>query len=111
MEQNLASPIAISEVAAQLGLSTRQFERLCGATSGLTPGALYRQLRLRYAEWLVENTSRSITDIALDAGFADASHFTRTFKAVFGLSPSKRRLQPHSTPGGERDSARTRVFR
>ena len=110
MEQNLASPIAISEVAAQLGLSTRQFERLCNGTVGLTPGALYRQLRLRYAEWLVENTSRSITDIALDAGFADASHFTRQFKACFGLSPSKRRLQPRCAPGGERDSARTRVF-
>ncbi len=110
MEQNLASPIAISKVAAQLGLSTRQFERLCTATVGLTPGALYRQLRLRYAEWLVENTSRSITEIALDAGFADASHFTRQFKACFGLSPSKRRLQPRGSPSDERDAARTRVF-
>jgi transcriptional regulator GlxA family with amidase domain len=110
MEQNLASPIAISAIAARLGLSTRQFERLCGATVGLSPGALYRQLRLRYAEWLVENTSRSITDIALDAGFADASHFTRQFKACFGASPSKRRLRPRSAPGDERDSARTRVF-
>jgi len=110
MEQNLASPIAISELAAQLGLSTRQFERLCSVTVGLTPGALYRQLRLRYAEWLVENTSRSIMDIALDAGFADASHFTRQFKACFGLSPSKRRLEPRSAAAGERDSAGTRVF-
>ena len=110
MEQHLASPIAISAVAAQIGLSTRQFERLCGATVGLTPGALYRQLRLRYAEWLVENTGRSITDIALDAGFADASHFTRQFKACFGVSPSKRRLQPRSASAGEGESARTRVF-
>ncbi len=110
MEQNLASPIAVSQVAAQVGLSTRQFERLCAATVGLTPGGLYRQLRLRYADWLVENTGRSITDIALDAGFADASHFTRQFKARFGLSPSQRRLQPASAPPGDRDSARTRVF-
>jgi transcriptional regulator GlxA family with amidase domain len=110
MEQNLANLIAISDIAAQLGLSTRQFERLCSATVGLTPGALYRQLRLRYAEWLVENTSRSMTDIALDAGFADASHFTRQFKACFGQSPSKRRLRPRAAPGGERESAGARVF-
>ncbi len=110
MEQNLASPIAISAVAAQLGLSTRQFERLCDAALGVTPGALYRQLRLRYADWLLENTSRSITDIALDAGFADASHFTRQFKACFGLSPSKRRLQPPTARAGDRDSAGGRVF-
>jgi transcriptional regulator GlxA family with amidase domain len=49
MEQALASPMAIAAVAAQIGLSTRQFERLCLAKVGLTPGALYRQLRLRYA--------------------------------------------------------------
>jgi len=110
MEQTLANPIAISDIAAQLGLSTRQFERLCNATLGLTPGALYRQLRLRFADWLVENTSRSITDIALDAGFADASHFSRQFKDCFGLSPSKRRLQPLPVGGSERDFARTRVF-
>jgi len=110
MEQNLANPMAISAIAGQLGLSTRQFERLCSATVGLTPGALYRQLRLRYADWLVENTSRSITDIALDAGFADASHFTRQFKDRFGVSPSKRRLAPTSFGNGERDVARTRVF-
>jgi transcriptional regulator GlxA family with amidase domain len=110
MEQNLSSPIAISEIAAQLGLSTRQFERLCHDSAGLSPGALYRRLRLRYAAWLVETTSRSIMDIALEAGFADASHFTRQFKACFGLPPSKRRLNNALAPVGERDSARTRVF-
>jgi transcriptional regulator GlxA family with amidase domain len=52
---------------------------------------LYRILRLRYARWLLENTTRSVTDIALDAGFSDCAHFSRQFKSLHGLSPSRAR--------------------
>jgi transcriptional regulator GlxA family with amidase domain len=110
MEQNLANPVSIAQLAEQLGLSARQFERLCQATVGESPGALYRTLRLRYAHWLVENTARSVTDIALDAGFADGSHFSRQFKERYGLSPSMRRRQPAPAPEAHRENARTRVF-
>ena len=58
------------------------------------PASLYRQLRMRYANWLIENTDRSVTDIAIEAGFADCAHFSRQFKDAYGLSPSTRRLQP-----------------
>ncbi|MBW4037039.1 MAG: helix-turn-helix domain-containing protein, partial [Proteobacteria bacterium] len=40
------------------------------------------------ARWLLETTTRSVTDIALDAGFSDCAHFSRQFKALHGLSPS-----------------------
>jgi transcriptional regulator GlxA family with amidase domain len=108
MEQNLANPVPIAVVAEQLGLSARQFERLCQSILGVSPGSLYRRLRLRYANWLVENTSRSVTDIALDAGFADGSHFSRQFKESYGLSPSMRRRTPSGVQ--DVDLASSRVY-
>jgi transcriptional regulator GlxA family with amidase domain len=108
MEQNLARPIAVAAVAAELGLSARQLERLCRQHVGIGPASLYRQLRMRYANWLIENTDRSVTDIANEAGFADCAHFSRQFKDTYGLSPSTRRLQPQRRIDG--DAARARVF-
>lgn len=108
MEQNLARPIAVAEVAAELGVSARQLERLCRKHAGTGPASLYRQLRMRYANWLIDNTDRSVTDIANEAGFADCAHFSRQFKDTYGLSPSTHRLRPQRRASG--DAAGARVF-
>jgi transcriptional regulator GlxA family with amidase domain len=91
MEQNLAQPLSIAHIADKLNLSTRQFERLCHATLGMSPASAYRRLRLRYAHWLIGNTDRSVTAIAHEAGFADCAHFSRQFKETYGASPSGQR--------------------
>jgi transcriptional regulator GlxA family with amidase domain len=91
MEQNLSSPLPVATIARNIGLSTRQLERLFDTALGKRPSDLYRTLRLRYARWLLENTTRSVTDIALDAGFSDCAHFSRQFKTLHGLSPSRAR--------------------
>lgn len=108
MEQNLTRPIAVLSIAEQLGLSVRQLERLCREHLGMGPASLYRRLRMRYANWLIENTDRSVTEIAIEAGFADCAHFSRQFKDTYGLSPTTRRLQPQGTLAA--DATRARVF-
>jgi transcriptional regulator GlxA family with amidase domain len=91
MEQHLADPLPIAEIAARLRLSTRQLERLFHAVTGARPSTVYRILRLRYAHWLLDNTDRSVTDIALEAGFSDCAHFSRQFKAMLGINPTDAR--------------------
>ncbi len=108
MEQNLTRPISIGAIAEELGVSTRQLERLCRENVGMGPASLYRQLRMRYASWLIQNTDRSMTDIAIETGFADCAHFSRQFKDAYGISPSTHRMQPNRVASG--DAARSRVF-
>ncbi|GLK70526.1 GlxA family transcriptional regulator [Ancylobacter dichloromethanicus] len=96
MEQHLADPLPIADISRRLQLSTRQLERLFQTVMGQRPAEFYRRLRLRYARFLLDTTGRSVTDIALEAGFSDCAHFSRQFKAQHGFTPSDARAR---TPG------------
>ena len=91
MEQNLGAPLGMDEVARRVGLSPRQLERRFQQVLGLCPTAAYRELRLRYASWLLSNTALSVTEVAIEAGFADGAHFSRQFRQAFGHPPSLHR--------------------
>lgn len=87
MEQRLDDPPSIDAIARYVGCSGRQLERAFSAALGVAPAAFQRQLRTDYACWMLENSPRSITEIAFDCGFSDAAHFSREFRNAFGLSP------------------------
>jgi transcriptional regulator GlxA family with amidase domain len=108
MEQHLADPLPIADIADRLHISTRQMERLFQTAVGTRPATFYRMLRLRYARWLLDNTERSVTDIAFDAGFSDCAHFSRQFRALHGFSPSNLRTRERSAEVTE--IAGTRIF-
>lgn len=93
MEQHINDPLSVEEIARRLNVSTRQFERLFGLATGMSPVTFYKALRLRYGFWLLRNTGRSVTAIAMEAGFADCAHFSRQFRALFGVPPSAARRQ------------------
>lgn len=100
MEQNMADPVSIEALSAQLNMSKRQLERLFHDTIGNGPAAVYRDIRLRYASWLLATTTRSITAIAQEAGFADCAHFSRIYKLRHGVPPTAhRRDQPQAAMG------------
>jgi len=106
MEQNLSRPLPIAQIAARLALSPRQLERRFQIALRQQPAEAYRGLRLRYARWLLDTTARSVTEIALEAGFSDCAHFSRQFKALHGVAPTRARGQG----GGRADLAGPRVF-
>lgn len=105
MEQNIAEPMTIDAVAASLAVSVRQLERLFQSRLRLGPALVYRQLRLRHARWLLENTRKPVTEIAVETGFCDAAHFSRQFKGYFNLSPSLVRAAAGTAPAASPSEA------
>ncbi len=87
MEQNLSSPPGVEHLAAGVAVSKRQLERLFRRELGVSLQAFGRDLRLSYAVWLMAHAPGRISDVAAQCGFADAAHFSRTFRGVFGTSP------------------------
>ncbi|GGE53030.1 AraC family transcriptional regulator [Agaricicola taiwanensis] len=93
MEQQLDHPPTLPAVARYVGVSVRQLERAFHAALGTTPARHHRIMRLNYGRWMIENKLESITQIALDCGFADTAHFSREFRSHFGMPPSVYRKQ------------------
>ena len=85
---NRLAAVHSSEVEAATGLDRYQFARQFHAMYGTSPYRYSVMRRLTVARgWLRD--SRPLADTAFDAGFADQAHFTRTFKAAFGMTPGR----------------------
>lgn len=88
MEQNLSESLTVTAIAEHVNTSARQIERLFKIHLSKSPLAYFRKVRLSYGKWLIENTERSITEIAYECGFSDGSHFSRCFKSEFEETPA-----------------------
>jgi transcriptional regulator GlxA family with amidase domain len=95
MQVELGEPCSIERLARRVGTSVRQLERAFEAHAGLSPGGIWRNLRLDHARWRLLNTTRTVTRIADECGFADSSHLARSFKRLFGESPREFRRRRH----------------
>lgn len=91
IEEKLSEPDSILKISDALGLSLRQLERRFIADVGVTPRNYRLQLRLARAKWMIEHTDLSVTDVGLECGFGDCSHFSRAFSNYFKTSPSRLR--------------------
>ena len=98
-------------LAAGLGYSVRQLERLLLAEVGAGPLALARAQRAQTARVLIETTALPMTGIAFAAGFASIRSFNDTVRAVFGAPPSALRAAAPSSPRPDGWSPGTLVLR
>jgi transcriptional regulator GlxA family with amidase domain len=87
LEQRLDDPPTLDATARYVGIGRRQLERAFNLALNMSPMAFQRNLRLKYASWMLLNHPRPITEVALDCGFSDGAHFSREFRAEFGVSP------------------------
>lgn len=103
IEDNLAAVPPVERIAAAVGVSRRQLERLFRQETGVSPWQYALAERLRQGHWLLTSTARSVTDIAQACGFADASHFSRHVRAAFGASPQvvREAARAAGPPGAE----------
>jgi AraC family transcriptional regulator, glycine betaine-responsive activator len=91
MEQNIEDPISPEELAQAVGISIRQVERLFRQHTNKSPARYYMELRLEHARLLLLQTSMSITEIFIASGFTTHSHFAKSYREQYGISPSRER--------------------
>ncbi len=89
MRHNIDEPLTIEDLAAFVNISRRQLERLFFKHLDATPSRYYLELRLTRARQLLQQTNKSLTDIAVATGFVSISHFRRCFGRLFGISPGR----------------------
>lgn len=89
MQDNLETPLQTSEIAQNLGISTRQLERLFGQFLNCSPKKYFLDLRLKRAQNLLIQTDKSVTQVAIACGFENTGHFSRVYRTHFGVRPSK----------------------
>jgi transcriptional regulator GlxA family with amidase domain len=94
MEAALDTPRDIQVIAREIGLSSRQLERLFQRHLGLAPATFYLRLRLDRSRTLLRQTTRSVLDVALECGFGSSSHFSKAYRRAFDRAPSEDRLFP-----------------
>lgn len=85
---NLDQPVKLEQLSSLCQLSPTQFQRHFKAKVGLTPYAWLSRLRLEQGMKLLKSGVCG-TDVAHQIGFYDQAHFSKAFKATYGVSPSQ----------------------
>jgi AraC family transcriptional regulator len=88
IDVQIPNEITISDLAALAGLSHYHFIRAFKDTVGLTPYQYVLSERIRRASALLSNPALSLGDVALAAGFSDASQLNRVFRKFAGVTPT-----------------------
>lgn len=94
MEANFCYNLALKDFARLSHRSLSTFKRDFRKTYNQSPGKWLLQKRLEYSAVLLNNPAVNVSQVALDCGFEDLSHFSRAFKEKFGVSPAHYRRAP-----------------
>jgi AraC-like DNA-binding protein len=88
IEAHLYSNISIEELATLNNQSLSTFKREFKKNYNTSPATYLRDKKLEKSIDLLGSTDLRTTDIAYDCGFADVSHYSKTFKLRYGVSPT-----------------------
>jgi AraC family transcriptional regulator len=103
LRARLAAPPSLTELAAEVGVNPVHLARTFRAHRGYSAGEYVRRQRVEVACQHLVASDAPLAHIALAAGFADQSHFTRTFRRFRGVTPAAfRRLHRPRSSGSNR---------
>jgi len=91
IEDNYRAEVGVRELARAACVHPAHLSKAFSRAFGYTVREYVRCLRVEFARKQLESTSLTLSEIAVSAGFADQSHFTKTFKREIGKSPSRYR--------------------
>ena len=98
MKADPKKPVTLRALARSVNLSPTHLCYLFRAETGTTPASYLKLLRITGAAELLSSTFLSVKEVAACVGFGDISHFSRSFKAAYGVTASDFRRT-----GGRRD--------
>ena len=83
------TPPPVADVAAHLGVSRRKLERHFAASLSMSPADAFMRIRLSQVRMLLSRPDRTISQVAAETGFCDASHLIRVFRDTVGMTPEQ----------------------
>jgi AraC-like DNA-binding protein len=98
LEANLPNSIRMEDFAAAARLSVSYFSYAFRCSLGEPPYRYLRRRRIERAQEMMLLTDKSLAEIAVECGFADQPHFTKTFRQIVGMSPGAWRRARRSVP-------------
>ena len=88
MKANLQQKTGLSDIAAGVNLSASRLSHLFKTETGVSPAKYLKRARMERARQLLETSFLSVKQIMVAVGINDSSHFVRSFKNAFGLTPT-----------------------
>lgn len=87
IEKNLSSRISFEQLASNLAVSRRNFDRRFIKATGNTPVEYLQRIKVEVAKSTLEKGRKSIFEVMTDVGYNDDKAFREVFKKITGLSP------------------------
>ncbi|HEX2952310.1 MAG TPA: helix-turn-helix transcriptional regulator, partial [Armatimonadota bacterium] len=94
LRDNLAQPLTLSDIAAQIGMSVPNLTRMYRQQTGETVMEHLHDLRMQHAAALLRKSDLPIAHIGVSVGLADPSYFCRRFRQYYRTTPQQFRDEP-----------------
>ncbi|HOP64475.1 MAG TPA: helix-turn-helix domain-containing protein [Spirochaetota bacterium] len=91
MKSSVDKDVDITGIARSLGMSPPQFSTKFKKITGLAPNLYFTHIKLNEARKMLKN--KSVTEVSLDLGYDNISHFIRLFNDKFGITPKQFQMQ------------------
>jgi AraC family transcriptional regulator len=88
IQERLGSDLSLAELATIAGVSSSHLKSLFKESTGLPVHQYIIRRRVDYAVELLSRGRHKLSDVAVQAGFADQSHMARCMRRVIGMTPS-----------------------
>lgn len=93
IDENLAEPLTLDEIAARANLNKTYFTTLFKKLNGVTPWEYLTARRIEKSYSLLSRRDMNILEVANSCGFNNASNFNRAFRKLTGMTPSEYRTR------------------
>lgn len=98
VHSQIGRPITVADAADHLDVSREHLTRMCQEQLQVSPGAYINDVKMRQATAMLRNPQNSIKQVAHSLGYDHASHFSRVFRRLVGVSPREYRNAPSRHP-------------